>query len=132
MADIRVWLNRLFGLFGQRRRDRDLTDELTAHLDAHIAESVRAGMTLDEARRQALMALGGLSQVSEAHRERRTLPFVEKTMQDLRYAFRLLVKSPGYAIAAIAALAIGVGANTAVFSIVNGVLVKAFPFASYV
>src|SRR5262249_51049879 len=107
---MRHWLLRLGGLFGKARRDRDLADELNRHIEAHVADNLRAGMTLDEARRHALMALGGLSQVSEAYRDRRTLPFVEKTMQDIRYALRLLIKSPGYALAAMAALAIGVGA----------------------
>src|SRR5215471_8830538 len=125
---MRRWLLRLGGLFGHARRDHDLVDELNGHLDAHIADNIRTGMTPDEARRRALMALGGLAQVTEAYREQRALPFVEKTMQDIRYALRLLVKSPGYALAAIATLAIGVGANTAVFSIVNGVLVKSFPY----
>src|SRR5215471_16031919 len=128
LAHIRAWLSRVFGLFGRRRRDRDLADELNTHLDAHIADNLRAGMSLDEAHRHARLRLGGVAQVCEAYRERRTLPFVEKSMQDIRYALRLLVKSPGYALAAIAALAIGVGANTAVFSIVNGVLVKSFPY----
>src|SRR5215467_5663920 len=125
---MRRWLIRLGGLFGRARRDRDLVDELNSHLDAHIADKLRAGMTPDVARRVALLELGGLAQAAEAFREQRALPFVEKTMQDIRYALRLLVKSPGYALAAIAALAIGVGANTAVFSIVNGVLVKSFPY----
>jgi predicted permease len=125
---MRGWLLRLGGLFGKARLDQDLADELSSHLDAHIADNIRAGMTPDEARRDALLKLGGLAPTAEAFRDQRTLPFVEKTMQDIRYALRLLVKSPGYALAAIAALAIGVGANTAVFSIVNGVLVKSFPF----
>src|SRR5215831_1046673 len=125
---MRRWLIRLGGLFGRARRDRDLVDELNSHLDAHIADKLRAGMTPDVTRRVALLELGGIAQTVEAYRDRRGLPFVEKTMQDIHYAFRLLIKSPGYALAAIAALAIGVGANTAVFSIVNGVLVKSFPY----
>ncbi len=123
------FISRLAGLFGRRRRDLDLADELNGHLVAHIDDNIRAGMAPDEARRHALIGLGGMTQVTEAYRDRRTLPFVETTMQDLRYALRLLWKSPGYALAAIAALAIGIGANTAVFSIVNGVLLKALPYS---
>ena len=128
MRTLRSLLVRTFSWLNRARVERDLSDELNAHLQGHIDDNLRAGMTSDEARRDALLKLGGLAQAVEACREQRSLPSVEKTMQDIRYALRLLVKSPGYAIAAIAALAIGVGANTAVFSIVNGVLVKAFPY----
>jgi len=125
---LRALLVRTLSWLNRARVERDLSDELNTHLQTHIAENVRAGMTLDEARRDALLKLGGLAQAVEACRDQRTLPFLEKTMQDIRFALRLLVKSPGYALAAIAALAIGVGANTAVFSIVNGVLLKALPY----
>src|SRR5689334_13957119 len=86
MRAIRAALLRLRSLIRRDARNADFSDELESHLRAHIDDNVRAGMTPDEARRDAVLALGGLVPVAEAHRDRRTLPFVEKTMQDLRYA----------------------------------------------
>jgi predicted permease len=125
---MRPLLRRLIGTFLTARSERAFADELDAHLHAHIDDNLRAGMAPDEAKRQALIALGGLPSTIEACRDQHRLPFVETTMQDIRYGLRLLWKSPTYTLAAVAALAIGIGANTAVFSIVDGVLLKAFPY----
>lgn len=128
MRRLRAWLIRLMGTFRKSPLDADLAAELESHLELHIEDNVRAGMTAEEARRDALLQLGGLEQTKEAYRDLRGLPFLDALFADLRFAVRTMARRPGFAATAILTLALGIGATTAVFSVVDRILFRSLPY----
>src|SRR5262245_25610362 len=119
---------RLAAIFRHRSDDADFAAELESHIDLLQADLERRGMTPDAARRSARLRLGGAAQLQEAHRAARGLPLVETVVRDVRIGLRALARSPGFSAAALMTLAIGIGANTAIFSVLHGVLLKPLPY----
>jgi putative ABC transport system permease protein len=129
VRQIRAFLLRLSGLFQHSRLEQDLTDELESNLAFHIEDNLRAGMPPEEARRQAILRLGGIERTKQACRDRLRLPLLETFLYDLRYGARSLGRSRMFAVIAVATLAFGIGASTTMFSVAQAVLWRPLPYA---
>ncbi len=128
MKKLRALALRVAGVFWKDRREQEFAAEIESHLQMQYDDNLRAGMTPEEARRAALVKLGGVEQTRQAYRERGTVPFFEVVAQDLRFALRQLVKNPGFAFTAIFVLALGMGASIAIFAFVDAALLKPLPY----
>src|SRR6266851_7797581 len=127
----RSFLHRLAALFRRRRLENDLDDELRSHLEMAVELNLRKGMSAEDARREALKSFGGVEQTKESYRDQRGLPLIETTLQDLRFGFRMLRRSPGFSLLAILCLTLGIGANAAVFSWIEGILFRPYPAVTH-
>ena len=127
MELLRVITVRLTALFRRSALDADLEAELRSHVEMETERNLSRGLATEEARREALLTLGGLEQTKHMYREQRGLPMIETTLQDLRFGLRMLRRSPGFSLLAILCLTLGIGANAAVFSWIEGILFRPYP-----
>src|ERR1700742_2034587 len=128
MKALWVLWSRITGLFRKNWRERELAAEFESHLQMHIDDNIQAGMTPEQARREALVKFGGMETAKESVRETSRMLWIETTVQDIRYALRGLRLNPGFAATAILSLALGIGASVAIYTVADNLLLRPLPY----
>jgi predicted permease len=131
MSRLHAWFYRLLGLFRKKKADAEMAEEMKEHLALLTERKIAAGMSPNEARNAALREFGGLEQIKELAREQRVWISVDDFFQDLRFGFRMLLRNPGFSALAILCLTLGIGANAAVFSWIEGMLYRPYPTVAH-
>ncbi|MGH8100745.1 MAG: ABC transporter permease, partial [Chthoniobacterales bacterium] len=131
MPHVRAWFSRLLGLFRKNRRDAEMAEEIQAHVDLLTERNIAAGMLPDEARKAALREFGGVEQIKEVAREQRVWRWADEFLNDVRFGARMLLRNPGFSALAILCLTLGIGTNAAVFSWIEGILIRPYPLVSH-
>src|SRR5213079_16317 len=121
------WITRLRGMFRRERLDQDLDEELRAHLEMRAADNLAAGMSPEQARQEAQKRFGNTALLKEDTREVDIVGWLEEAARDFRHALRMLLRNPGFTVVAVLTLGLGIGANTAIFSLIDAVLLETLP-----
>jgi hypothetical protein len=128
MPRLRAWFSRLLGFFQKKSRDAEMAEEIQQHLDRLTERNIAAGMWPKEARNAALRQFGGVEQIKESGREQRVWMWAEEFLRDVRFALRQLRKAPAFTVTALATIAICLGANLAIFAVIDSILLRPLPF----
>src|SRR5438132_136617 len=131
MPRLRAWFSRLLGLVRKSERDAEMAEEMQAHLDLLTERNVAAGMSPHDACNAALRQFGGIEQTKEIAREQRVWRWADEFVQDLRFGARMLWRTPGFSTLAILCLTLGIGTNAAVFSWIEGILIRPYPLVPH-
>ena len=129
MRTLREWIHRLWGTMRPKRRDSELDHELRLHLELGAEDARRRGLSATDSARAARLTAGGSSQAMDALRDQRGVPWLEDLTHDAHHGIRMLTRTPMFTVVALVTLALGIGANTAIFSIVNGVILRPLDYA---